>query len=52
MWPSDRLADGSNIVAAGLTKDELTDKIGPPAPAASHAKGVAGLAGLFVGTLK
>jgi Raf kinase inhibitor-like YbhB/YbcL family protein len=32
----------------GLTKDELTAKIVPPAPAASHAKGTAGLVGLFV----
>jgi Raf kinase inhibitor-like YbhB/YbcL family protein len=32
----------------GLTKDELTAKIVPPAPAASHAKGSAGLVGLFV----
>jgi Raf kinase inhibitor-like YbhB/YbcL family protein len=32
----------------GLTKDELTAKIVPPAPAASHAKGVAGVVGLFV----
>jgi hypothetical protein len=52
MWPSDRLADGSNIVVPGLTEDELTAKIVPPAPAASHAKGVAALAGLFVGTPK
>ena len=52
MWPSDRLADGSNIVVPGLTEDELTAKIVPPAPAASHAKGVAALVGLFVGTPK
>src|SRR6267378_764384 len=32
----------------GLTKDEVTAKIVPPAPAASHAKGSAGLIGLFV----
>jgi Raf kinase inhibitor-like YbhB/YbcL family protein len=32
----------------GLTKDELVAKIVPPAPAASHAKGSAGLVGLFV----
>jgi len=32
----------------GLTKDELTAKIVAPAPAASHAKGSAGLVGLFV----
>jgi Raf kinase inhibitor-like YbhB/YbcL family protein len=32
----------------GLTKDELTAKLVPPAPAASHAKGSAGLVGLFV----
>jgi hypothetical protein len=45
MWPSDRLADGSNIVVTSLTKDELTAKIVPPALAASHAKGVAGRVG-------
>jgi Raf kinase inhibitor-like YbhB/YbcL family protein len=33
---------------AGLTKEELVAKIVPPAPAASHAKGSAGLVGLFV----
>ena len=33
---------------ADLTKDELTAKIVPPAPSASHAKGTAGLVGLFV----
>jgi Raf kinase inhibitor-like YbhB/YbcL family protein len=32
----------------GLTKDELVAKLVPPAPAASHAKGTAGLVGLFV----
>jgi hypothetical protein len=31
-----------------LTKDELIARIAPPAPAASRAKGVAGLVGLFV----
>jgi Raf kinase inhibitor-like YbhB/YbcL family protein len=35
-------------LAPGLTKDELTAKIVPTAPAASHAKGSAGLVGLFV----
>ena len=33
---------------AGLTREELQAKIVPPAPAASHAKGTAGLVGLFV----
>ena len=33
---------------AGLTRDEVQAKIVPPAPAASHAKGTAGLVGLFV----
>jgi len=32
----------------GLTKEELAAKLVPPAPAASHAKGSAGLVGLFV----
>src|SRR5438270_3014804 len=32
----------------GLTREELLAKIVPPAPAASHAKGAAGLVGLFV----
>jgi len=32
----------------GLTKEELVAKIVPPAPAPSHAKGSAGLVGLFV----
>jgi Raf kinase inhibitor-like YbhB/YbcL family protein len=32
----------------GLTRDELLPKIVPPAPAASHAKGSAGIVGLFV----
>lgn len=31
----------------GLTKDELTDRIAPPAPAARRDKGSAGIAGLF-----
>ncbi len=33
---------------AGLTREELLAKIVPPAPAPSHAKGTAGLVGLFV----
>ena len=33
---------------AGLTREELLAKIVPPAPAASRAKGTAGLVGLFV----
>jgi phosphatidylethanolamine-binding protein (PEBP) family uncharacterized protein len=33
---------------AGLTREELQAKIVPPAPGASHAKGTAGLVGLFV----
>jgi Raf kinase inhibitor-like YbhB/YbcL family protein len=33
---------------AGLTREELQAKIVPPAPAASRAKGTAGLVGLFV----
>ena len=33
---------------AGLTREELLAKIVPAAPAASHAKGTAGLVGLFV----
>ena len=33
---------------AGLTREELQAKIVPPAPAPSHAKGTAGLVGLFV----
>ena len=33
---------------AGLTREEVQAKIVPPAPAASHAKGTAGLVGLFV----
>ena len=32
----------------GLTREELLAKIVPPAPAASHAKGAAGIVGLFV----
>jgi Raf kinase inhibitor-like YbhB/YbcL family protein len=32
----------------GLTREELLAKIVPPAPAKSHAKGSAGLVGLFV----
>ena len=32
----------------GLTRDEVTAKIMPPAPAAPHTKGSAGLIGLFV----
>jgi len=32
----------------GLTREELQAKIVPPAPAMSHAKGTAGLVGLFV----
>jgi Raf kinase inhibitor-like YbhB/YbcL family protein len=33
---------------AGLTREELVAKIVPAAPAASHAKGSAGIVGLFV----
>ena len=33
---------------AGLTRDEFLAKLVPPAPAMSHAKGTAGLIGLFV----
>src|SRR5262245_19597811 len=33
---------------AGLTRDEFLAKLAPPAPAPSHAKGAAGLVGLFV----
>src|SRR5258707_6824913 len=33
---------------AGLTREEFLAKLGPPAPAMSHAKGSAGLVGLFV----
>jgi Raf kinase inhibitor-like YbhB/YbcL family protein len=33
---------------AGLTRDELLPKLVPPAPAPSHAKGSAGIVGLFV----
>ena len=33
---------------AGLTREEVQAKIVQPAPAASHAKGTAGLVGLFV----
>jgi hypothetical protein len=33
---------------AGLTREELLAKIVPPAPAMSHAKGTAGIIGLFV----
>ena len=32
----------------GLTREEFLAKLAPPAPAASHAKGAAGLIGLFV----
>ena len=32
----------------GLTRDELLPKLVPPAPAPSHAKGSAGIVGLFV----
>jgi phosphatidylethanolamine-binding protein (PEBP) family uncharacterized protein len=35
-------------LAPGLTRDELLPKIVPPAPAPSHAKGSAGIVGLFV----
>jgi Raf kinase inhibitor-like YbhB/YbcL family protein len=35
-------------LAPGLTRDEVTAKIVPPAPATTHAKGSAGLVGLFV----
>src|SRR5437899_344016 len=33
---------------AGLTREEFLAKLAPPAPAPSHAKGAAGLVGLFV----
>jgi hypothetical protein len=33
---------------AGLTREEVLAKIVPPAPAMSHAKGTAGIIGLFV----
>ena len=33
---------------AGLTREEFLAKLVPPAPAMSHAKGTAGLVGLFV----
>ena len=33
---------------AGLTRDEFLAKLVPPAPGMSHAKGTAGLVGLFV----
>ncbi len=33
---------------AGLTREEFLAKLAPPAPAPSHAKGSAGLIGLFV----
>ena len=33
---------------AGMTRDEFLAKLVPPAPAPSHAKGSAGLVGLFV----
>src|SRR5499427_10450532 len=33
---------------AGLTREEFLAKLAPPAPAPSHAKGSAGLVGLFV----
>jgi len=32
----------------GLTREEFLAKLAPPPPAASHAKGAAGLVGLFV----
>jgi len=32
----------------GLTREEFLAKLVPPAPAMSHAKGSAGLVGLFV----
>ena len=35
-------------LAPGLTRDELLAKIVPAAPAPSHAKGSAGIVGLFV----
>jgi len=35
-------------LAPGLTRDELLPKLVPPAPAPSHAKGSAGIVGLFV----
>ena len=35
-------------LAPGLTKEEVTAKIVPPAPAPSRAKGSAGIVGLFV----
>ena len=33
---------------AGLTREQFLDKLAPPAPAMSHAKGAAGIIGLFV----
>jgi Raf kinase inhibitor-like YbhB/YbcL family protein len=33
---------------AGLTREEFLAKLAPPAPAPSHAKGAAGIIGLFV----
>jgi len=33
---------------AGLTREEVLAKVVPPAPAPSHAKGAAGIVGLFV----
>jgi hypothetical protein len=33
---------------AGLTREEVLAKVVPPAPAPSHAKGTAGIVGLFV----
>jgi Raf kinase inhibitor-like YbhB/YbcL family protein len=33
---------------AGMTREEFLAKLAPPAPAMSHAKGAAGLIGLFV----
>jgi Raf kinase inhibitor-like YbhB/YbcL family protein len=35
-------------LAPGLTREEVLAKIVPPAPAMSHAKGTAGIIGLFV----
>src|SRR5437016_12477623 len=35
-------------LAPGLTREEFLAKLVPPAPAMSHAKGTAGLVGLFV----
>ena len=35
-------------VPPGLTRDEFLAKLVPPAPAASHAKGTAGIVGLFM----